>query len=385
MSVLLRCLPFVGKQAVRRPARSILTVLGVATAAFLFGMVQSLQAGVREATGRTAKDRTLVVYRENRFCPFTSRLPEDYARAIAAVPGVARVTPVKILVSNCRASLDVVTFRGVPAEAFAAGEAAAFRLLEGSLADWTRRTDAALVGATLAARRGLRAGDRFSANGTTVTVAAVFESDEAQDRDVAYVHLPFLQRTPGGAGPGLVTQFNVRVDDPARMDAVAAAVDAEFRTAREPTTTRSEKAFVARAAGDVMELVGFTRWLGLGCVLAVLALVANAVILSVQDRVRDFAVMQTLGFTGREVGALVVLEGTLLSAAGGILGVGASAAVLGFGSFSLANEGLSIPFAAGPSVWALGPVVFLLLGALAGAVPAWRAARVELAASFRAV
>jgi putative ABC transport system permease protein len=381
----LRFLPVVWKPLVRRRTRTILTTLGVATAMFLFGAVRALHEGLREATSRTAKDSVLVVYRQDRFCPFTSRLPEDYEARIRRVPGVAEVVPMRIVVSNCRASLDVVTFRGVPREAFAAGEARRFRVVQGSLEDWLRRTDAALLGRTLADRRGLSAGDRFDANGITVTVAAVFDSDEPQDRNVAYVDLDFLQRAPGVKQDGIVTQYNVRVTDPARLEEVAAAIDSEFHSAQEPTATRPEKAFVARAAGDVLEIIGFTRWVGLACLAAVFALVANAIALSVRDRVKEIGVLQTLGFTGVQVGGLVVLEGLLLGVAGGILGTGCAAAFLRLTSFSLSNDGQSIPFATGPAVWGAGLLLSVGLGVLAGLVPAVLAARLPVAGSFRAV
>ena len=73
----------------------------------------STQEGMREATEANAAETALIVYRENRFCPFTSKLPERYESRIAAVAGVKSVLPIKIVVSNCRASLDVITFRGV--------------------------------------------------------------------------------------------------------------------------------------------------------------------------------------------------------------------------------------------------------------------------------
>src|SRR5215204_6962862 len=114
-----RFIPFVFKQVYRAPTRTALTLAGVAVAMFLFVAVQAMQAGVREATETTARDTTLVVYRQNRFCPATSKLPEYYGDRIAKVPGVASVTPMKIVVNNCRTSLDVVTFRGVPEEKFA--------------------------------------------------------------------------------------------------------------------------------------------------------------------------------------------------------------------------------------------------------------------------
>src|SRR3954466_12363626 len=149
-------LPLVWKQVIRHRTRTLLTVAGVAMAMFLFTAVQAMQAGVREATQTTAKDTTLVVYRQNRFCPATSRLPEYYGDRIARLPHVADVVPMKIVVNNCRPSLDVVTFRGVPEDAFASRYVKKFQLLSGSVDDWKNRTDAALLGETLASRRGLK-------------------------------------------------------------------------------------------------------------------------------------------------------------------------------------------------------------------------------------
>src|SRR5687767_8671062 len=142
----LKFIPLVLKQIARHRTRTLLTVAGVATAMFLFGAVQAMQAGVRDATETTARDTTLVVYRQNRFCPATSKLPEHYTDRIAKVPGVSSVTPMKIVVNNCRTSLDVVTFRGVPEEQFATDYAKGFTLTEGSIEQWRSRTDAALVG-----------------------------------------------------------------------------------------------------------------------------------------------------------------------------------------------------------------------------------------------
>src|SRR2546421_12976756 len=193
----LRFLPLVLKQVIRHRTRTLLTVGGVATAMFLFTAVQAMQAGVRDAAQTTAKDTTLVVYRQNRFCPATSRLPEYYGDRIAKIPHVVSVVPMKILVNNCRTSLDVVTFRGVPEQKFIAQYVPDFKLLDGSIDQWRDRTDAALLGETLAKRRGLKVGERFDAAGVTVYVAGIVRSREPQDQNVGYVHLDFLQRASG--------------------------------------------------------------------------------------------------------------------------------------------------------------------------------------------
>ena len=381
----LKFMPLVLKQVFRQRTRSVLTACGVATAMFLFCIIEAMQAGMRQATEANAAETTLVVYRENRFCPFTSRLPERYLGRIEEIPDVKSAEPMRIVVSNCRASLDVVTFRGVMPEIFARAHAPDLKVLSGSVADWQNRTDAALVGNVLAARRGLKVGDRFDANGITVSVAAIVDSDEPQDKNVAYVHLDFLQRAPGVKQVGVVTQFNVKVSDPQKMKAVAETIDAQFKSEQDPTQTRSERAFVARAAGDLLELIGFTRWLGLGCVAAMLALIANTVILSVQDRIREHAVLQTLGFKGGLIARLIVFEGLVLSVAGGIAGIALAIGVLHWGRFSLSNEGLSINFEATPAMMLTGFAVSVALGVLAGLVPAWQASRRGIVDSFRAV
>lgn len=375
--------PLVLKQVVRQRTRSLLTVAGVGTAMFLFATVLAVQAGMRRATEVTAADTTLIVYRKDRFCPFTSRLPEDYGRKIAALPGVTRVVPMKIQVSNCRASLDVVTFRGVPAREVAPAFRQRMKVIAGSIDDWLRRSDASILGSVLATRRGLKVGDRFEAAGITSSVAAIFESPEPQDRNVAYVDLDFLQLAPAVRQDGIVTQFAVHLDDPSRLEATSRAIDALFADAQEPTVTTAEKAFVARAAGDVMQLIAFIGWVGLGCVFAVFALVANAIVLSVQDRVTEHAVLQTLGYPGGLIARLIVGEGLLLGLAGGLLGTAGAAGLLYWGRFSLSNEGLSINFEVGPLVWGIGMGAAIALGVLAGLVPAWQAGRRDIVSAFR--
>ncbi|NRB28910.1 MAG: ABC transporter permease, partial [Roseibacillus sp.] len=104
------------KNIFRHRLRSILTMAGVAAGMFLFTAVETMQYSLARVTRAGADDTTLVVYRENRFCPATSRLPEYYLPTIEKIEGVREVIPIQIAVNNCGASLDVITFRGVPVE-----------------------------------------------------------------------------------------------------------------------------------------------------------------------------------------------------------------------------------------------------------------------------
>lgn len=379
---MIRCIPYVLKQVMRHRVRSALTIAGIGIAMFLFSAVQAMNNGVTAATRATAADTTLVVYREDRYCPATSELPQDYLSRIERVEGVVAAIPMKIVVTNCRTSLDVVTFRGVPKQAFMQERSDRIQLVDGSFEEWNRRTDAALLGETLAARRGLRTGMTFDAAGITAYVAGIIRSDDPQDQNVAYTALEFVQLA-GRDQLGIVTQFNVKVADPSLLEPVADDIDEIFASAQQPTATFGEKEFVARVADDVIELVGFARWTGLGCLAAVLALVANSIVLGVQSRVSEHAVLQTLGFSSKLVAALIVAEGVILALIGGTIGALAAMLVARFGSFALSVEGTSIPIIADAGLIASGLLICGMIGILAGLVPAWQASRREIAACFR--
>ena len=103
---------YVLKTLWRHRTRTLLTVTGAAVAMFVFCFVGSVQEGLNRLTTGTDADRTLIVFQENRFCPTTSRLPEDYSRKIKEVAGVRDVMPIQVWTNNCRASLDIVVFNG---------------------------------------------------------------------------------------------------------------------------------------------------------------------------------------------------------------------------------------------------------------------------------
>lgn len=370
------------KNLSRNRLRSLLTIFGVAAGMFLYASVQTMQHSLSVATQSTANDTTLVVYRENRFCPSTSRLPEHYLSTIQRIPGVREVIPIQIAVNNCGASLDVITFRGVPPETLQQYNPG-INVIEGSFEKFKTQTDGALVGQHLAERRGLSPGDKFEAVGINVTVAGIITSDSPQDENVAYVHLPFLQQA-SRVGLGIVTQFNVKVENANHLQTVSDKIDETFRADQQPTNTRPEKAFFAETAKQMIELIGFTRWLGLGAVVAVLGLVANAVLLIVRGRVKETAIFQTLGFSRLAIGVMVVIEGLLLGLIGGLIGVLGAMAFFKFKSFTLGNEGLTLALTPSATVTLSGLGVAMALGLLASLYPAWKATSRPLVESLNA-
>lgn len=370
------------KNLTRNRLRSLLTILGVAAGMFLYASVQTMQHSLSRATETSAADTTLVVYRENRFCPSTSRLPEHYLSTIERIPGVRQVIPIQIAVNNCGASLDVITFRGVPPETLK-NYNPNIKVIAGSYDDFVKRSDGALVGQHFANRRGLSPGDKFEAVGVNVTVAGIISSDSPQDENVAYVHLPFLQQA-SRVGLGVVTQFNVKVESADQLQPIARQIDETFKADQQPTNTRPEKAFFAETAKQMIELIGFTRWLGLGAVFAVLGLVANAVLLIVRGRVKETAIFQTLGFSRLAIGFMVITEGILLGLIGGLIGVIGAMSFFHFKSFTLGNEGLTLALSPSAGVTLSGLGMAIALGLLASLYPAWKATSRPLVQSLNA-
>jgi len=378
---MLRFVPYVLKGVWRHRTRAMLTITGSAVALFVFCFVESVQDGLRRLTENDAAKRTLIVFQENRFCPQTSRIPQDYQRFINKQPGVAGVTPIKVFTNNCRASLDAVVFQGLPADKLQ--EVRNIKLQSGDWGSYRKLDDGALVGRTVAARRNLNAGDKFTIGGVSVMVAGVFTSSNAADENVIYTHLAFLQRARGASDVGTVTQLEVRLAPEADPDAVAANIDDHFRNGPVGTSTRTKGMFQADTLSDLAELIGFIHYLGYACVGLVLALVSTTTLMSVQDRIKEHGVLQTLGLRPNHIFRLVVFESTVLTLIGGAMGIGSGIALLSLGGFAVAAEGVTIAFSPTPALAVTGAVVTLIVGMLAGLAPAWQAARTPLVVALK--
>ena len=92
-----------------------------------------------------------------------------------------------------------------------------------------------------------------------------------------------------------------------------------------------------------------------------------------RGRVKETAILQTLGFSRPAIGILVGIEGILLGLAGGLLGVFSSALFFHFKSFTLGNEGLTLALQTSLDVQLKGLLVAFLMGFLASLFPAWKA------------
>jgi putative ABC transport system permease protein len=348
---------------------------------FVFCLVGSVQEGLHRLTTGSDADRSLIVFQENRFCPTTSRLPEDYAKTILEIHGVRDVMPIQVWTNNCRASLDIVVFNGADPKQIQ--KSRPIKLISGDWQQFQSQRDAALVGQNVANRRSLHVGDQFTIGDISVQIAGIFASTVPSEENLIYTSLAFLQYTRGLDAAGLVTQHEVLLTEAADPDQVASEIDLKLRVGSVATKTRRKGAFQASTLSDLVDLIGFAHWLGYACVGLVLSLVATTTVMSVQDRIKEYAVLQTIGVRPLKTMQVVLTESTLLCVVGGALGTLLAMIALSLGGFAIGAEGATIAFRPTPTLALTGTLVSVAVGVAAGMAPAIQAATVPIVYALR--
>jgi putative ABC transport system permease protein len=141
--------------------------------------------------------------------------------------------------------------------------------------------------------------------------------------------------------------------------------------------------FQADTLSDLAELIGLVHWLGYACIGLVLALVATTTVMSVQDRIKEHGVLQTIGLRPRRIFQFVVIESILLSGTGGLIGIGLGLVFLACADLSVAAEGVSIAFRPSIHLAIVGWLVSMGVGAIAGSFPGWQAAKANVVDALR--
>jgi putative ABC transport system permease protein len=182
---------------------------------------------------------------------------------------------------------------------------------------------------------------------------------------------------------GLVTQHEVLLTDEADPDRVASEIDAKLRSGAVATKTRRKGAFQASTLSDLVDLIGFSHWLGYACVGLVLSLVATTTVMSVQDRIQEYALLQIIGVRPLGTMRLVLAESTLLCVLGGLFGTLLAMLTLSLGGFAIGAEGATIAFRPSAGLAMVGASVSTVVGIVAGMAPAIQAATIPLVTALR--
>ena len=162
---------------------------------------------------------------------------------------------------------------------------------------------------------------------------------------------------------------------------VAEAIDARFANSAAETRTATEKAFVQAFAKQIGN-IGKILLAVLSAVFFTILLVAgNTMAQAVRERTEEIGVLKAMGFSSRQVLALIMGEACLISILGGGLGLLISWFMITTGGDP---TGGALPiFFLPPGQLVVGALLAVLLGLLTGVVPAMQAMRLNVADALR--
>ena len=367
----------------RSKTRTLLTLLSVIAAFLLFGMLDSVRVAFNSGGEVTGANRMVTASRLS----LTQMLPYSLDAQIKAVPGVRKATfaawfggiyqDPKNFFPNFSVGpgyLDLYPEFTLPAEQRKA---------------WEADRSGAIVGETLAKKYGWKIGDTIplqatifptkGSNDWSFKLRGIFRvDDEARkgQEQMLLFHWNYFDESNDYV-KGRVGWYIVQLDSAGSADRVSHAIDSLSANSDHETKTQTEEAFnqgFAKQIGDIglivtaiMAAVFFT----------LLLLTGNTMAQAVRERVPELAVLKTIGFSNRSVMWLLLAESILLVVFGGLIGLGLApvlmkAAVAGSGGF------IQLPSGLPAETIAIGVVLMLAFGVLAGLLPALRGMRLNI-------
>jgi putative ABC transport system permease protein len=370
----------------RKKLRTSLTLLSIFVAFLLFGLLCTLKEAFTGGIALAGADRLIVRHKVS----LIMTLPVTYKARMERIPDVDSV--VHLTWFNGIYQDDTKNFFGsFPTEPEPFLDIyTEFLLPADQKKAWLKTRTGAIAGRALVDRFKWKIGDRIplkspiwphkSGGAWEFDLVGIFEgAKKGTDTSGFYFRYDYFDE--GRAqGEGLVGWYGVRVKDPDRAAEVAKAIDKEFVNSPHETKAEPEGAFIqgfAQQMGDI----GTILIAILSAVFFTILLVAgNTMAQAVRERTEEIGVLKAMGFTNERVLALVLAESCLISAVGGVFGLGA-AWVLTLGGSPVPSM---LPVFYLPVRYlGIGAILVLGLGFVAGILPALQAMRLQIAVALR--
>ena len=377
--------------AAARRTRSLLSVLGIAVAVAslvsVLGLAASSQARLVDQLG--AEGNLLTVAAGQTFSGNPTPLPPSAQTMVAAIAPVLATTAVgNVSTASARrtAAVPMIQTGGI---SVLASQPSLVRTLGAHLVTGSFLGPAAqqypevVLGYNAAQNLGiatLDASTQIYVGTTYMTVIGLLAPvDVAPEMDdAALVSFP-IATTDLGLQTGQTTRIYLRVD-PDQVAAVAAVLPftASPEAPEAVDVRRPSDVLLARIAAKDSYV---TLFLGLGAVALLVGGVgiANIMVISVLERRAEIGLRRSLGARAVHIGLQFFVESLVLTALGGIVGVGLGAAITAAVAH-LSVEPTRLSWTSAGS----GLMAAVFVGALAGLYPAIRAARLAPADALRA-
>ncbi|HEX4853412.1 ABC transporter permease [Arenimonas sp.] len=366
-----------------KKTRTWLTLLSVVMAFVLFGLLQSLNLVFSASPDFIGATRLVTQSRVS----FTQSLPMRMVPEMDAIPGVQRVMYQQWFGAVFRENPQIFAFAVDPER------------LHDVYPEWVmpeehwnafRDTRTGMIaGRLLAEQYGWKVGDKIplqsnifpQKNGSkdwTFDLVGIYDGkdDQWQQQTAGgmYInHAYFAEATQFGGGNAGI--FVLRLEDPDMAESVAMTVDKRYENSADETKTQTEKDFQVGFLKQLGDIGLIVRWILFAVFFTLLLVVGNTMAQSVRERVPQFAVLKTLGFSDNSVLGFVLAETVALCAIGGLLGL-SLATLLGAGISKAA--GPMMPVAVDGRVWLSGVIAIIVLSLVVGLLPALRARRLKI-------
>jgi putative ABC transport system permease protein len=379
----MKYLPFILRNLKRKKTRTILTVGSIAVALFLFGLLVTIETSLNAGVDVAGADRLVVRNRISLIQP----LPLSYQQRLRQLDHVSDATHASWFGGIYQDernffpqfAVDTRTYRNVFTE---------FVIRDDQWQAFLGDREGAVVGNATAERFNWEVGDRIPIKGTIFqgtwefNIRAIYEGQTAEaDETQFWFHYDYLDERRQ-FGEGLVGWYTVKIDDPDNAVGVAEAIDDRFSNSAWETSTETEKAFAAGFAKQIGNIRLIVLSIGAVVLFTLLLVTGSAMATAVRERIPELGVLKTLGFGDGAVLGLVLGESVLIALVGGGLGIAAAKI------FTLSGDptrGMLPYFYLGPDSMALGLALALVVGLLAGAVPAITAKRLKIVDALRRV
>jgi putative ABC transport system permease protein len=379
----MKYLPLIWAALWRKPVRSILTFVSVMIGLTLFGLTIGVNAGFRHLADTARADR---IYVSSRYSGALTLAQRDQ---IALLSGVTHVGVFGMVAGYHQAPANSIAVMMVDPEMHTV-----FSELSVSAALWRRMDETQngiVLSRTLAARYGVRTGDAFpviaaqpKADGSAVwnfTVLGIVDDISYFPAGFSVGNYAYLDQARPLSQRGTGGQFWLLIRDSSRAEQASSAIDAVFANSPVPTRSDSEKAIMENAGGpDSIIAIGTESVAAIG-MLMIAFLTSNAIAQSVRERIPEFAVLKTIGFTARGIIALVFAEAAIPCLFGAAVGLALAKVI------AVLLPRFVPAVAAFPSYMSTTVVASAFLGAgtiafCSTALPALRIARLDVATAL---
>jgi putative ABC transport system permease protein len=362
----------------RKRTRTIFTLLSIVTAFLLFGLLQ----GVNSAFDRGVTGANVNRLYVQSSISFTEPLPFAYLPQLETVPGVSGVAYATWFGTYFQDPKNFVFSFPVDAQRYF-DMYPEFKLPKDQLDALVQTRAGAVIGRELAKKYGWKIGDQVplhseiwtkkdGSSDWTFDIVGIYDDPEDAGRANQFLFNHSYFDEARSFSKGKVGWYIVRIADPAQSTPIAAAIDKLFANSPDETKTVTEKenaqSFL-KQIGDINFIVDAI----VGAVLfTLLFLTGNMMMQSVRERIPEFAVLKTLGFSDIGVLALVLGESLLLCLSAAIVGL--AAAMAAFPALKDVVGVVNLP----RIVIAIGLALAALLAIASGLPPAWRAKRLSI-------